>query len=338
MLAAGRRDTPAEGTYAVISVATELMVQHLNDPQADAEAEALDQEGGLYIVYLDKILVEPQPDDPWFSFSAILVSPKIRRSDQAQHVTYDMCVPIFPNTTHPEGREPLNTEPKFPFTNCYHWPGLEMDIRLLRNPAGFETSNVVSLPFSERQKMRNYFYDDRTKSKRMSDDACILCHLLQLGFEDRLVQDGAPIMPHTCYSRSSTAGSGSSGSQHPPARDTPLEEMLELTPLVYLVPDLSLLEQDEIDVPEKLLEERDGIAKIIQDARERNPDAPPLPLPSSYASRLASSDDDIPWETCSCADCRSLVEYLNPSPKPKPKPRREWSLFSLARYSEILFL
>ena len=59
-----------------------------------------------------------------------------------------MCIPIFPNTNHPTGRESLQPSPEglFPYDNCYHWfqPKL-VDVRIKARPEMFDETNAVSI-------------------------------------------------------------------------------------------------------------------------------------------------------------------------------------------------
>ncbi|KAM5537900.1 hypothetical protein V8D89_008376 [Ganoderma adspersum] len=57
-----------------------------------------------------------------------------------------MCVPIFPNESHPTGRHPVRPDGKFPYDNCYHWAGLDMDVRVHAREAGFDDTRAIRLP------------------------------------------------------------------------------------------------------------------------------------------------------------------------------------------------
>ncbi len=41
-----------------------------------------------------------------------------------------MAMPIFPNIQHTKGREPIRTQPVFPFTNCYFWMWSACSLRI----------------------------------------------------------------------------------------------------------------------------------------------------------------------------------------------------------------
>ncbi len=42
----------------------------------------------------------------------------------------DMCAPIFPNVEHPAGRTPVHSTPRFPYNNCFHWFGWDLDLEV----------------------------------------------------------------------------------------------------------------------------------------------------------------------------------------------------------------
>ena len=63
-------------------------------------------------------------------YVAALIGPGLRDAIPEEFITPDMCTPIFPNTDHPAGRPPVHTEPPFPFANCCHWFGPDMDLEV----------------------------------------------------------------------------------------------------------------------------------------------------------------------------------------------------------------
>ncbi len=71
-----------------------------------------------------------------------------------------MCLPIAPNERHPLGREPLRTDPPFPFPSCYHWVSVNADVRVRARHEGFNTNDAVRLPPEERVRMRSYWNMD----------------------------------------------------------------------------------------------------------------------------------------------------------------------------------
>ena len=55
-----------------------------------------------------------------------------------------MCVPIYPNTSHPEGRAAVRTEPPFPYDNCYHWSNArEFNVRVRPREQGYFDDDVA---------------------------------------------------------------------------------------------------------------------------------------------------------------------------------------------------
>lgn len=91
----------------------------------------------------------PFPNKPWYRYAVNVVAPSLREEDAGKRITAEMCSPIYPNTQHPAGREPLRPDKPFPYANCYHWSGVEMDIRVLARPEEFDQNQAIALPLRE---------------------------------------------------------------------------------------------------------------------------------------------------------------------------------------------
>lgn len=91
----------------------------------------------------------PFPNKPWYRYAVNVVAPCLREEDPEKRITADMCSPIYPNSQHPAGREPLRPDKPFPYANCYHWSGVEMDIRVLARPEEFDQNQAIALPLRE---------------------------------------------------------------------------------------------------------------------------------------------------------------------------------------------
>lgn len=102
----------------------------------------------------------PFPNRPWYRYTVLPVAPSLRPEDKAEGYTPDMCVPIFPNTSHPRERRSLRTEPVFPYNNCYHWAGLRTDIRVLAQPEKFDERWAVHLSGDEYVMMGCHWGED----------------------------------------------------------------------------------------------------------------------------------------------------------------------------------
>ncbi len=111
-------------------------------------------------------LALPFPGKPWYSFSISILSTAPPKADEERGITPDMCLPIAPNEwRHPLGRQPLHTDPPFPFPDCYHWPFSEVDVRVRARKDGFNTDSAIKLPPEERVMKNAYFSIDITKSE-----------------------------------------------------------------------------------------------------------------------------------------------------------------------------
>ncbi|KAJ3018251.1 hypothetical protein NUW54_g383 [Trametes sanguinea] len=138
--------SPSPGTYVVIRLNPVEMVRHLDDPVALEEARSMQTKAHLVILEMELAL--PFPNRPWYRFDVHSIAPCLRDEEPQKGLTADMCIPIFPNTHHPNGRVPVHPEPEgiFPYDNCYHWfQPVETTVRVRARPEEFDETNAVSL-------------------------------------------------------------------------------------------------------------------------------------------------------------------------------------------------
>ncbi|KAL7277705.1 hypothetical protein ACG7TL_008640 [Trametes sanguinea] len=135
--------SPSPGAYAVIRLNPLEMVKHLDDAEAVEQAKALSPR--FHLVYLSMEMALPFPGRPWYRFEVSPIATKPREQSTKKGITPAMCIPIFPNTVHPNGRPPLRPEGVFPFNNCYHWLDNIIEVRVRARPEGFDETNVVRL-------------------------------------------------------------------------------------------------------------------------------------------------------------------------------------------------
>ncbi|TFK83898.1 hypothetical protein K466DRAFT_665515 [Polyporus arcularius HHB13444] len=104
----------------------------------------------------------PIPGRPWYAFDIVLIPTSLPPPDATRAATADMCMPIFPNTYHPEGRQPLQTEGTFPYDTCYHWSddSLRMDVRVRARAEQFDDDIAIKLTADSRMKLRQYMGQD----------------------------------------------------------------------------------------------------------------------------------------------------------------------------------
>ncbi len=104
----------------------------------------------------------PLPGIPT-TFETYIVGPSLRADDSENGFTADMCVPIFPNTTHPNNRPSVRTKTPFPFSNCYHWAYVDV---MLRVPSGefpgLDDPRLVRLAASEQGRLDRHLTKDLT--------------------------------------------------------------------------------------------------------------------------------------------------------------------------------
>lgn len=193
-----------------------------------------------------------------------------------------MCLPVYPNSTHPSGREPLRPRQPFPYNNCYHWIAMEMDIRVLARPEEhFDLRLATTLPPREQLRMNHQWTDDHCRRKEMAPicyDAAI--HPADptgspsLTEERDLVRDGhttldpcpdSESLAHSCSSRSCISGESDVDSVEAIWHvfgNSQIGQDLTLLPLFELWEDVGAhLTEDEIPNPTGLFEERDAMIR-----------------------------------------------------------------------------
>lgn len=105
---------------------------------------------------------------PWFSYIATPIATGLRLLEAENAITPEMCIPIYPNEEHPTGRAPLRTIPEFPFSNCYHWIQLGLDVRVRAKPEGevFDATRAIHLPVPQRLDMLDCWEADHDRAER----------------------------------------------------------------------------------------------------------------------------------------------------------------------------
>ncbi|OJT06556.1 hypothetical protein TRAPUB_2633 [Trametes pubescens] len=111
----------------------------------------------------------PFPDQPWYRFEAFPIGPHLPPSRKAKGYTPEMCIPIYPNSNHPTGREPVHPERPFPYGNCYHWIATKVRIRVRGRPEGFDETNAISLSTKTELLMGSTFRNDYLRAMENAD-------------------------------------------------------------------------------------------------------------------------------------------------------------------------
>lgn len=102
----------------------------------------------------------PFPGKPWYRYRVCPIAPTLRAEDKEEGYAPDMCIPIFPNTSHPLGRPSVRTVPVFPYDNCYHWAEFRTDIRVRARPELFDERRAILLPGAEKVDMNRHLGED----------------------------------------------------------------------------------------------------------------------------------------------------------------------------------
>ncbi|KAI0774894.1 hypothetical protein BD413DRAFT_537416 [Trametes elegans] len=152
---------PLPGTYAVAELDVSSTLRPLDDPVAEEAAANI--RATKCLIYMDIVLQLPFPDSPTFKYMVHLVGPGLRPANPELCTTPDMCIPIFPNTSHPSGtRHAIKPNPPFPFSNCCQWigPDMQLDLRILNEGRDYRPIEKTALPADQRVKMEFMRGDD----------------------------------------------------------------------------------------------------------------------------------------------------------------------------------
>ncbi|KAI9067499.1 hypothetical protein FKP32DRAFT_1673043 [Trametes sanguinea] len=276
--------SPSPGNYAVIRLNSVEMVRPLDDPLALAEAQAMRTKS--YLIMLELELALPMPDRPWYMFNVNPIAPCLGAEDPERGLTSDMCTPIFPNTSHPNGRPPVRPEGHFPYSNCYHWVLMETTVRVRARQESFDETDGVSLSVLSRMEMMNATREDSLRSvdNMEAHGPLSVCRTevprLPPGYFSR---DGAAAGNANADHLSTTSGAGSSFHSTDEDSVHSIEELghwnifggpnddVELVPLLDLwVSEFTeRLNEEDIPSPLELLAEFDEVIGIVQRARVR---------------------------------------------------------------------
>ncbi|TFK87243.1 hypothetical protein K466DRAFT_491187 [Polyporus arcularius HHB13444] len=169
----GKTFAPCYYTYAVIRMDPRAMVEGLDDPQACEEVESL-LAPKKYLVFLDTIIGIPWPDRPPYEYLISPIAPCLRKEDPEMCFTRDMAMPIYPNTSHPHQREPIHTDPQFPFSNCYHWLDYHMRVHVRARAEMFDHSKAIMLPHTSYVALDRVFSEDRRRCREERNPPTLL--------------------------------------------------------------------------------------------------------------------------------------------------------------------
>ncbi|RPD57874.1 hypothetical protein L227DRAFT_200246 [Lentinus tigrinus ALCF2SS1-6] len=228
------------------------------------------------------------------------VAPRLRPVDEHHGATSDMCTPISPNTSHPSGREPLETTPHFPYGNCYHWSDgdCRMDVRVRSRPERFNDDVATTLPARARARLWEYIDEDYGRMERAQalrakhgiESSIITRTHNRTGDNHSLKREDSPT-PTSAASHSineTDTGFGSFGPEAGCVNALRVQEgdlmddlidagllgdygdKYDMLPLVDLWLDLPKnLREEDIYMPSGLLAERDAVVRLITEGKRR---------------------------------------------------------------------
>ncbi|KAJ8489085.1 hypothetical protein ONZ51_g3165 [Trametes cubensis] len=337
------------------------MVAALDDSEALRQAEAMKPK--LYLVYLQWVcsalpppyekqilipseeLALPFPEQPWYRFEIEPIAASLRQEDKARGISVDMCIPIFPNTSHPNGREPVKPQPEglFPYDNCYHWFAAKtVDVRIRARPEGFNETNAASLDVRSEMQIMHYWNEDgprlrtnKQNSETESDTMALVTRSSRevdvastTGYGTPMGIGGADVSKPHHREQQDTVGPGdtelvSASSEVAPIQDNQSAHSLDdidaidifsgpnedtdLVPLVDLwISELSdYLKQEDIPSPLEMFDEFNEIAQVVRQARIRSYAALTAPALDMSNADTHSVSDDIVIEK------RRLSEHIS---------------------------
>ena len=106
-----------------------------------------------------QLVDSPSSDDPYAKFTISVVGPRLRPANPDLGYTSDMCVPVYPNERHPDKHhgpvrpqspDPDSVHQPFPFSDCYHWFGPDVQLCVRVRPAELDQgSEKLGSPRSE---------------------------------------------------------------------------------------------------------------------------------------------------------------------------------------------
>ncbi|KAI1790361.1 hypothetical protein LXA43DRAFT_511652 [Ganoderma leucocontextum] len=257
--------SPSLGVYAAVRMNPTAMVAHLD---ARAMEEALEIRPKTYLVLTAFGLSLPFPGRDWYVYNVYPVGPSLRAVDEKRGFESSMCVPIFPNESHPAGRTSVRPNGPFPYDNCYHWAAMALDVRVHAREEGFDNTRAIRLSVGEQMDMEELLGPDLGRAKRT-----------RLACEQ--VVSAPPAHVSTPESSPPSPSDLTNDATAPDEVDIfePPEDFRdpEYIPLVHLWLDLPAgLKQEDIGNPVNLYKERFAIMSIIRRAHTRNPDLPTL--------------------------------------------------------------
>lgn len=101
------------------------------------------------------------PDRPWHRSLIRFVGIGMPEDQPDQHITSNMCVPVYTASEHPAGREPLHPSRPFPFPNCYQHCHVHTTVRVPTQLRDYR--DTVSLPVLEIFKYYRYLDEDKCR-------------------------------------------------------------------------------------------------------------------------------------------------------------------------------
>ncbi|KAJ7187444.1 hypothetical protein GGX14DRAFT_409190 [Mycena pura] len=259
---------PRSGAWAVMTLdpLDSLVRAHLDDSLARELARALRPQ--KYVVYVAnevRRVYDPDPQVPhWSEHTVELLMQGLPWTDPAACIDSAMSMPVFPATSHPEGRDALLTSTPFPWENCYLAPFTSLVVRSIAT----QTSEPIvhELPLSQQERHERYAAEDARRReewrRRNAAHALLGCHSAPGARSDWEAESVAEITPaptpssavfgfasSTAPQWGSVAGDGDSTGSPPyllsaPFADDDSDEgvgpgQYEITPMVSFSHDLS---------------------------------------------------------------------------------------------------
>ncbi|OSC97595.1 hypothetical protein PYCCODRAFT_1461866 [Trametes coccinea BRFM310] len=286
---------PLPGTYAFAELDIDNTLRGLDDPVATAEGARV--KPAKCIVYLSTVLRLPFPSSETFKYATYLIGPGLRPPIPERLYNSEMCMPIYPATYHPQSDVlPLRSEPPFPFSNCYHWFGSDMepDLRIINDGRNYRDPARIVLPAGEHVRMEGARSNDiiriltarraKAQESREGDPSATPCQRVSPPAPTPEMHDRCDEAKEgdSLYSCDDDASRSSRSSVSIPDEANDSVEALnrmdifgflgrdDLIPIVKIWLDIgSQLKEEDVPNPMEFVEQYNELVRIVQESKTR---------------------------------------------------------------------
>ncbi|KAL1690897.1 hypothetical protein GGG16DRAFT_113576 [Schizophyllum commune] len=158
---------PDNGAYYTFHLDPVASLQDIEDEEVAEDARRISPK--VYVACTIKTIGAPQPPPAYEVATIALVQQGLPIESPEDFLESRMCVPIRPNTQHPDGRRPAHCCDPLPWDGCYHFSLHSTRVRI--RTENRNTYPPHSLGPSECVTLRFLFDDDEQRRERLRDCA-----------------------------------------------------------------------------------------------------------------------------------------------------------------------